>query len=122
MLSPKEAIQILVKDSESEFLRKTEFLRKNEFETMSYRLEKLLTHPKYTVLLLYKGEPLSGGEYDNPYWVLDFHSDNFVTQMDGILDDDWKQCILDTSEAWLTFDLTRHECVDGLISYLKAIK
>ena len=107
MLNPKEAIQILVKESES------------EFATMSFCLEKLLAHPKYAVGLLYKGEPLSGGESDNPYWVLDFPSDNFVTQMQ--LDDEWKQFILSTSEKWLTFDLTRNEreCVTGLISYLK---
>lgn len=108
MLSPKEVIQILVKESEA------------EFATMSFCLEKLLAHPKYAVGLLYKGEPLSGGESDNPYWVLDFPSDNFVTQMQ--LDDEWKQFILATSEKWLTFDLTRNEreCVTGLTSYLKA--
>ena len=119
MLNPKEAAQILVRESESEFLRKT------EFATMSFCLEKLLAHPKYAVGLLYKGEPLteevplSGGESDNSYWVLDFPSDNFVTQMQ--LDDEWKQFILATSEKWLTFDLTRNEreCVTGLISYLK---
>ena len=98
MLSPKEAIQILVKESESEFLRKT------EFATMSFLLRKAVGSPKIRSWVVVQRRTAQWWRTDNPYWVLDFPSDNFVTQMQ--LDDEWKQFILSTSEKWLTFDLT----------------
>ena len=94
MISPKEAIKILVKESESEFLRKT------EFATMSFLLRKAVGPPKVRSLVAVQRRTSTA-----KWWrVLDFPSDNFVTQMQ--LDDEWKRFILAASEKWLTFDLT----------------